>query len=771
MFLKQFLNKKTYKTNLILLLWAVFLVSFSEKSAYSQKINTDSIENKIETTTNLPKKIDLLNVISFTLLTSNPEKAFNYNKQALDLSLKSNNTEGIAYAYNILGLYYRYKGDYSQSIDYHYKSLELYEKLNDNKGVATVLFGIGNILSLQKNYSSALEYYNKSLLLREKQNDKKGVANIVNSIGIVYKKLGKLDTALIYYKKSLTIQKEIGVKSGIADALNNIAIIYFLKKDTLSTLDYFNQVLKIRKEIGDRNGEATILYNIGFILESKKDFSEAINHFNQSLLLSKELGDSARVLDNYGSLHETYADMKDFKTAYKYFVLYDNLKDYINDESKSKQITEIQTKYETEKKEKEIVLLNKDKTLQHLLLKEKENELEKQTLQYVYSKQQTEIENQKKEEKINLFKKDKLINDIALKNKDAKVKQQRIVILSVVALLFIVVLFSILMLRLYHQKKEANLILAKQKEEISEKNEELNLQKEEISAQRDNLQLLNNELFQQKEELTTQRDEISIQRNIIEKHNRKITSSISYAQRIQKATLPSESHIKSLFPQSFVLFKPKDIVSGDFYWIEKKGEKIYFATADCTGHGVPGAFMSMLSFNLLNDAINDQQITKPSEIISFISKRINKTLRQRTDDSSVKDGLDLALCCFDTSSMKLEYAGVRSTIYIITDNNLNEYKPDLHPIGEPFNNKFSSYTNIEIPITKGDCIYLFTDGYTDQFGGEFVKKLSKKRLKEQLLAMQQLSMSRQKEALESIFDTWKGLNEQIDDMLILGIKI
>lgn len=748
-----------------------FFIIPGVENSFSQKTNIDSLENRLSSITKTNDKIDFLNKISYDLLTSNPEKTFIYNKQAIDLSLKSNYTSGIAAAYNVLGLYYRYQGDYSQSINYHYKSLEIYEKLNDKGGIATELFGIGNILSLQKKYASALDYYNKSLNIRESQNDKKGIAHALNTIGIVYKKTGKYDTALIYYNKSLTIQREIGDKSGVADALNNIGIIHFQKKDTTQALKYFKQVLKIRKEMGNRNAEATILYNIAYILECQKDFDSAIIYFNKSLGLSKELGDSARVLDNYGSLHETYADMKEYKTAYKYFLLFDNLKDYINDETKTKQITEIQTKYETDKKEKEIVLLNKEKILQGLLIREKEGELEKQTLQYLANKQKSDIETQKKEEKINLLNKDKQINEIALKNKEAKVKLYRIVIISVIAGLLVVLIFTFLLLRLYQQKRTANKTLAEQKKEILEKNDELNHQKEEISAQRDNLQLLNTELIQQKEEITAQRDEISLQRNIIEKHNKKITSSISYAQRIQKTILPSETHIKSFFPQSFVIYRPKDIVSGDFYWIEKKGEKIYFAAADCTGHGVPGAFMSMLCYNLLSDALNEQQLEKPSEIINFISKYINKTLRQKTDDSSVKDGLDLYLCCYDMETMILQNAGVRSTMYHISNKTLKEYKSDWYPIGEPLNEKFKSYNNTETKIHQGDCLYLFTDGYTDQFGGDIDKKYSKKRLKEKLLAIHPLTMTRQKEELINTFDTWKGKNEQIDDMLVMGIKI
>jgi len=748
-------NSAKYLFTFIIILFLLFFIN--NRLLVSQNSNTDSITLLLNSKPQNKEKIELLNDISYNLLTSYPEKAYQYNKQAVELSEKINYTLGLAAAYNVTGLYYRYKGNYTLSISFHYKSLELYEKINDIEGIGIALFGIANIFNFQKKHNDALEYYRRALQIKEKLNDKKGIANVCNAIGIIYKKTGKLDTALLYYNKSLNIYKELNEKNGIADALNNIGILYFMKKDTTSTLECFEQVWQLRKETGDKNGEATILYNIGFIKNCKKKHKEALSYFEKSLLLSREIGDSARVLDNYGAIHENYAEMKEYALAYRYFLLFDNLKDYLNNTTNTKQLNEIKTKYETEKKEKEIILLNREKTLQQLLLTEKESELLKQNLEIKLNRQQTEIESQKKEEKIALLNKDKQISEIALKNNDIKMKQQKSLIFLVFSGLVLLIIFFIIVFRLYRHKRTANITLSAQKEEIA--------------AQRDNLQVMNTELLQQKEEIISQRDEISLQRNIIENHNLKITSSIAYARHIQEAILPSESQIKEFFPDFFLLYLPKDIVSGDFYWLARKEGKLFFAVADCTGHGVPGAFMSLLSFNLLNEIIKEADVIEPSDLVNKMSQYIYKMLRLKTGESFVKDGLDIIVCSFDPVNRKLWYSGVSSGILLVSHNKLFEYKSEWLPIGDLYNGEFYHYKNTEIQLKKGDCIYLLTDGYTDQFGGAAAKKYSKKRFKEKLLALQTLPINQQKEVLESDYHNWKGKHEQIDDVLIFGIKI
>ncbi len=262
------------------------------------------------------------------------------------------------------------------------------------------------------------------------------------------------------------------------------------------------------------------------------------------------------------------------------------------------------------------------------------------------------------------------------------------------------------------------------------------------------------------------------QKKIIEQKNKDILDSINYAKRIQNAIFPPEELVKELVPQSFVLFKPKDIISGDFYWVEKFDNKTYIAAVDCTGHGVPGALMSIVGYNLLSKSINEHEHTKPSEILYELSNGINKTLRQSIESSGIKDTMDIALCSIDRESNTLEFAGAYNSLYLIRKGELIEIPADRFPIGVFLSGKLQEFTNHEMQVEKGDTIYLFSDGYPDQFGGPKGKKLKYKGFKEILLSVQHLPMNEQKNALNKTIEEWKWMSEeQTDDILIIGVRI
>lgn len=261
--------------------------------------------------------------------------------------------------------------------------------------------------------------------------------------------------------------------------------------------------------------------------------------------------------------------------------------------------------------------------------------------------------------------------------------------------------------------------------------------------------------------------QIREQKAQLENKNKEVTDSINYAQRIQKAILPSHRLVESYLPKSFVVYLPKDIVSGDFYWVEKKGNKVFFAVADCTGHGVPGAMMSVIGQNALNRVINEFGITKPSEILDKLSILVEEGFSKSGSD--VRDGMDIALCLLDTSSNKLEFAGANNPVYIYSSNELKEIKATKQPIGR-FESKVN-FVNHEVQLNSGDAVYLFTDGIADQFGGPDGKKYKYKRVKELLLQNNNKSHSEQKNNIITEFMSWKGRNEQIDDVCLMGIKI
>jgi serine phosphatase RsbU (regulator of sigma subunit) len=267
-----------------------------------------------------------------------------------------------------------------------------------------------------------------------------------------------------------------------------------------------------------------------------------------------------------------------------------------------------------------------------------------------------------------------------------------------------------------------------------------------------------------------------------------VTDSIRYALRIQLSIIPTAGKVKSLLPKSMVLYKPKDIVSGDFYWVDEADGKVLFAAVDCTGHGVPGAMMSVIGLQSLNRAIQDKQLSRPADILQHLDMEVNNTLRQSYDPDAVKDGMDLALCSIDYKTLTLEYAGVFNSLWILRKgiasayaiksdrevfygSDLFEIKADKSYIGNNKDGVADTFTNHTIQLQKDDCIYIFTDGYADQFGGPKGKKFKYNQFKDLLIANAHLNMDEQYNALNKAFMNWKGSQEQVDDVLVIGVKI
>ncbi len=263
--------------------------------------------------------------------------------------------------------------------------------------------------------------------------------------------------------------------------------------------------------------------------------------------------------------------------------------------------------------------------------------------------------------------------------------------------------------------------------------------------------------------------EVQHQKELIEIKNRAITDNLIYAQRIQSAILPDINLIHKTLGQSFILYLPKDIVSGDFYSFNKQGSNILIAAGDCTGHGVSGAFMSMIGSSLLNQIINEKGIAQPAEILTSLNTAVIETLKQNQNEST--DGMDIALCSFNLAENELQYAGANRPIYLVRGNTLDIIKPDKLPIGGLQVASDRTFTNNTVKLQAGDTIYLFTDGFTDQFGGEKGKKLMAARFKDELIAIQHQGMQGQLAHLNAYFEGWKGGNEQVDDVLVIGIRV
>jgi len=388
-------------------------------------------------------------------------------------------------------------------------------------------------------------------------------------------------------------------------------------------------------------------------------------------------------------------------------------------------------------REKEKILVTQGNEIenQKALINEQVTEVAKQ--KKILAKQQTDI--QQREQTIKE-------QDVLIIDQLRQIEKQRLITWFILIALILVSGLGYFMYINYRNKKKANIILEEKNRLITKQKDEIELQRDEIKKQRDIAEM--------------QRDQIAYQK----KH---ITDSIEYAKRIQRAILPSLELFSDKIDH-FVLYKPRDIVSGDFYWVDQIDNKQIVITADCTGHGVPGAFMSMLGVSLLNEIIHNKRITQPDQILNTLRENIVSSLKQLEIKSDVKDGMDMTACVIDYDKDLLEFSGANNPLIMIRDGELTHIKGDKMPVA--IHDTMDPFTKQRIELKKGDAIYTFSDGYPDQFGGPNEKKFLIKNFKEVLLQIHQLSMYEQGIKLDEVFEEWKKEVDQVDDVTVVGIR-
>lgn len=693
------------------MLFFVFDFSFSQ----NQRI-VDSLLTVVNTTPSDSIRIQALRELSWEYESVDNKKGLEYVKRAYSLSLKTKNKSSIAGCMIDLGIIHDYFGNSDSTLFYYQKAANLYKEIGDQDGVCVVyvnmgsayrqlgkfsealrylleairiaeklgnkdraaacMIAIGNIYRQKKNYDYGLKYNNDAYKIFVEVKDLEGQALAFNNSGIIYSELKNHDKALEYYHKALKIRDSLGLMLEIGSCYSSIACEYSEMNELTKALLFNNKSLKINEKFGNIRGIAIDRTNIAEVYTKQKKYNDAIVQLSEARILAEEINFKELIKEIYLSLSENYDHIGDYKSGLDFHRKYVDIKDGIFNDRENEIIAEAATKYESEKKDSEIKLLNKDKEVQSVDLKRKS-----------------------------------------------------VIIWAAFIGLILVVLLMFYIYRGYRLKKKANEIITQQKQEVEK------------------------------------------QKEIVETKQKEITDSIRYAKRIQGAMLASDTFLKKNFPDCFVLYKPKDIVSGDFYWAAKTDQDtILIATADCTGHGVPGAFMSLLGINFLNEIVSGKKIIQPDLIFNHLRSDIIRSLNPEGTETEARDGMDAVLCSFDFNNMVLQFAAANNPIWIIRNNELIEFSPDKIPIGKyaDENKNFSLQT---VQLQKGDMVYTLTDGYSDQFGGEKGKKFKYKALKKLLLSISQLSMEKQRAELDQTIENWRGNYEQVDDILIIAVKV
>jgi tetratricopeptide (TPR) repeat protein len=716
-----------------LIVFLVFCITYNLSAQDKHKI--DSLKNLLKTAPQDTNKVWIFLKLGNEERFAYPDTALYYYQEALALSQEIDSKEHMSRSYMSIGVAFWFLNAWDKAIENYENALKMFEEMGNKDGVWKCYNNIGMAYKEQGSYDKALEYYMKALKIEEEINDKDGIASSYNNIGILFRAQNDYNKARDYHLKALKLREEIGDKKGMSESYNNLGIIFDDAGNFEKSVEYYNKSIKIDEELNNKNGIANCLNNVGYVHFKNGFFDKAAEYFQKSLKIYEELNDKRGISIVYSSFAELYIALKKYNLAVDYadkaliyakeietlpleqdayeflYQAYDSLGDYKKAYEYHKLYTEIADSLFNEASSQQI------KSLEAL---------------YQNERKQKEIELQKKEISKQKVKNNYLFGAIAL-----------------------VMLVAIILVRAYVIKRKNN--------------KQLKLLNAEITEQKEMIEMKNEELNQQNEEISAQRDEIESQKSIIEIKNKNITASIAYALRIQQAILPDDRFFHSLFPDSFVLYKPKDIVSGDFYWVSSPRENlVMFAAIDCTGHGVPGAFMSIVGYNLLQKAISEKDLLEPASIINSMNNELFQLLRQK--DKTVKDGMDMVLCCFNKDNMRLSFAGVRNSLLVIRNREVLQFKTDKHALGEAFHDSFTSYNQQLVQLEKGDTVYVYTDGFSDQFGGVERKKYSSRKLISSLLELQDMNMDQQKASLESEFELWKGVTEQIDDVLLMGVR-
>ncbi|MDP1800377.1 MAG: tetratricopeptide repeat protein [Bacteroidota bacterium] len=616
----------------------------------------------------------LLNIGVFYLRQSEMEKGREYFQKAIDYSRSMKDSVIMAKSYNNMALYHKNLGEYEEALKYNFLALRIKELTKKAKSSISSFENIGNIYLAIKDYKKAKEYYVKGLRVAMDIHSEDAIASVYSKIGLVFYEVNDLDSAEWYYTKAKITFEKNNDEPALGIIYNNLGNLYKDREDNVKAKDYIERSLEIDRKRNNRKGITSSLSNLGLVYGKLKDYRNAERVLKEAITLSYDINYLQGVKDASIILSKIYTLQNKFELALNYYIKHTEIKDSLLSENNLKNLNELETKYDTEKKEREILKLSYEQKLGESELKQQKEASQKRSIYFIFG-------------------------------------------------ISFVLIIAVLLTIGFIQKRKNNISLSQQKHLLEEKNKE-------------------------------------------------ITDSITYAKRLQQAILPPAHFIDAFLPDNFVFYKPKDIVAGDFYWMHASDELIHIAAADSTGHGVPGAMVSIVCSNAMDKAVKEFRLTDPGKILDKTTDLVLETFAKSGDE--IKDGMDISLLCIDKQAKKIFWSGANNPLWFILPGNgspieLTQIKADKQPIGKSDNRK--PFTTQVIDYKAGTIFYLITDGYADQFGGPKGKKFKYKQLEELLLQVHQQPLDKQLIKLDEEFIKWKGNLEQVDDVTVMAIKI
>jgi tetratricopeptide (TPR) repeat protein len=649
----------------------------------------------------------------------------------LRVSLQLGNDTSQAFIQNKIAWNYFLLDNYKSTLEYAAKSLNLSRELSYKPGEAEALNIMGVVYCSTGNYSKALEHFLGSLKINEQLSNKRNVSRNLMNIGIVHMYQSDYQKSLKYLFESLEINKSRNDEAGMASSLSNIALVYSYMKDYTKSLSYYEKALKITEANKNESASANTKMNIGGAYQGMGDvawesgdkalainrYDEALKYFEEALVSQLKLNDRSGVSHNLNSVGSILIKYKKYDKALESLQKAFSIAEEINslELQSSLHLSLVQYYKATGQYKEAVEHLEKNYAIQDSLFsQQKIKALIQKDMQFEFEKKESLIQSTARAEK-------EKMQAVAI----AERKKQQLIIISVCIVLFLVFIFAAIMYNRFRVTERQKNIIESQKHSLEIKNKEIH-------------------------------------------------ESIQYAKRLQLAILPPSDYVNRYIPDNFIYYQPKDIIAGDFYWMEvvesSEGECILIAVADSTGHGIPGALVSVVCSNALNQAVHEFKLNEPGLILDKSTEIILETFVKSNEE--IKDGMDISLLAIYPGVKKVKWSGANNNLWFIDPGmpgKIKEVHANKQAVGK--NDRQKPFQTHEINYKTGTVFYLFTDGFPDQFGGPRGKKFMYKPLQSLLTAISELEMTQQKSILEATFEEWKNQLEQVDDICIMGLRL